>query len=621
MVESARKTRWLRRSSGRRCSPTVRRRSPTHGRASSRAATWGVRIGWLAQTALLIVQAARTDGFPWSTWAGSLNLFVWLVVGAYLIWGCRPRFRLLGLAVMPLAAAALRRRAGRRRHRRRCELRLRQPLPRAARRARARRVRRLHARGRVSPGSTSGRSRALKRRAADILRLRLPPLASLERLTWRTIAVSLPLLTLGLAAGIIRQRRDGGSLDALEAVTLLTWLVYSAFLVSRPSGRARRVPRARRLRARDRRAARARGEPLHMTLALVGLSHHVAPVELRERVTLDLPRAAALARELGDAVCLSTCNRTELYLVGDDEAAAVAALEQLAGESLDGTLYRLHEEAAALHLFRVAAGLDSLVPGEGEILGQVRAAYEAASPGPLLDRVFRQALARRQARAHRDGDRREPRVGLVGGRGARARRSSASSAGRRVLLIGAGRIGELAAANLASRGAEIAFVANRSPDAARALAARFGGEALALDEIGARLGEVDVVVSSTSAPEQVVRAARRARSAPQSALLHRHRRAARPRPRDRRARRLLPLRHRRPRSRRRRDARRAPRRGRARRAARRRGGGALPRVARVPRRRAGDRVAARAGRGDPQRRARRRSRAASATTSGGRSSR
>src|SRR5436190_4246922 len=74
------------------------------GRAG-RFATWGVRIGWLVQTALLAVQAARADGFPWSTWAASLNLFVWLVVGAYLIWGCRPRYRLLGLGVMPLAAA------------------------------------------------------------------------------------------------------------------------------------------------------------------------------------------------------------------------------------------------------------------------------------------------------------------------------------------------------------------------------------------------------------------------------------------------------------------------------------------------------------------------------------
>src|SRR5438093_1120470 len=71
---------------------------------TSGAATWGVRLGWLAQTALLGVQAAHADGFPWSSWAGSLNLFVWLVVGSYLIWGCRPRFRLLGLAVMPLAA-------------------------------------------------------------------------------------------------------------------------------------------------------------------------------------------------------------------------------------------------------------------------------------------------------------------------------------------------------------------------------------------------------------------------------------------------------------------------------------------------------------------------------------
>jgi ABC-type transport system involved in cytochrome c biogenesis permease subunit len=70
----------------------------------SRFAIWGVRIGWLAQTALLVVQAARAEGFPWGTWAGSLNLFVWLVVGAYLIWGCRAPFRLLGLMVMPLAA-------------------------------------------------------------------------------------------------------------------------------------------------------------------------------------------------------------------------------------------------------------------------------------------------------------------------------------------------------------------------------------------------------------------------------------------------------------------------------------------------------------------------------------
>src|SRR4029079_557275 len=70
-----------------------------------RLATWGVRLGWLLQTALLALQAARADGFPWSTWAGSLNLFVWFVVTAYLIWGCRARYRLLGLAVTPIVAA------------------------------------------------------------------------------------------------------------------------------------------------------------------------------------------------------------------------------------------------------------------------------------------------------------------------------------------------------------------------------------------------------------------------------------------------------------------------------------------------------------------------------------
>ena len=74
---------------------------------AGRLATWGVRLGWLAQTALLAGQAASAEGFPWGTWAGSLNLFVWLVVGAYLIWGCTPRYRMLGLTVMPVAAALL----------------------------------------------------------------------------------------------------------------------------------------------------------------------------------------------------------------------------------------------------------------------------------------------------------------------------------------------------------------------------------------------------------------------------------------------------------------------------------------------------------------------------------
>jgi len=241
-------------------------------------------------------------------------------------------------------------------------------------------------------------------------------------------------------------------------------------------------------------------------LILVGLSHHVAPVELRERAALEPAAAAALARELGEAVCLSTCNRTELYLAGGDEEAAAQALSGLAGEPLDGVLYHLHDDDAALHLFRVAAGLDSLVPGEGEILGQVRAAYDAVEPGPLLDRVFRQALALGK-RVRTETAIGESPASVSSAAAALAAQVFGDLHGRRVLLVGAGRIGELAASNLASRGATIAVVANRSLDAARELAGRFGGRAVGLEELAGVLGDVDVVVSSTSSQELVIRAA------------------------------------------------------------------------------------------------------------------
>jgi ABC-type uncharacterized transport system permease subunit len=205
------------------------------GRAG-RLATWGVRLGWLLQTGLLAVQAERSDGFPWDTWAGSLDLFVWLVVTAYLFWGCRSRYRLLGLAVMPLAVALF------------IVARLGGATDVASSRGYGSFFLVLHVgfvlaafAGFTLAAALAGvylwEERRLKRRAADILRLRLPPLAVLERLTWRTILVSLPLLTLGLAAGLVRLRHDHESLDALEAVTLLTWGVYGGFLALHPLGR------------------------------------------------------------------------------------------------------------------------------------------------------------------------------------------------------------------------------------------------------------------------------------------------------------------------------------------------------------------------------------------------
>ena len=246
------------------------------------------------------------------------------------------------------------------------------------------------------------------------------------------------------------------------------------------------------------------------SLVLVGVSHHRAPVELRERAALDLEPAADLARRLagdrGEAVCLSTCNRTELYVADEDgdaaERRAEEALLELEAE-LRPALYRLRDEAAALHLFRVAAGLDSMVPGEGEILGQVRAAFEAGSTGRVLDRLFREALhAGRKARSET----------AIGESPASASSAAAALAeqvfgdlrGRRALLIGAGKIGELAARNLLSRGAEIAFVANRTVDRAAALADRLGGEALPLERIADELARADVVLSSTSSPGWVL---------------------------------------------------------------------------------------------------------------------
>jgi ABC-type uncharacterized transport system permease subunit len=203
----------------------------------ARVGTWGVRLGWLAQTALLATQAVRTDGFPWSSWAGSLNLFVWLVVGTYLIWGCSPRFRLVGLAVMPLvfvlfvaAHVGGGTRAGEPSKYGNLFLVLHVGFVLAA------------FAGFTLAAALAGlyllEERRLKRRATDILRLRLPSLVTLEQLTWRSVAVSLPLLTLGLVAGFVRLREDGGRVDALMGATVLAWLIYAVLVAARPAGRS-----------------------------------------------------------------------------------------------------------------------------------------------------------------------------------------------------------------------------------------------------------------------------------------------------------------------------------------------------------------------------------------------
>jgi ABC-type uncharacterized transport system permease subunit len=199
---------------------------------AGRLGTWGVRIGWLAQTALLAAQAARADGFPWASWAGSLNLFVWLVVSGYLIWGCRARYRMLGLGVAPLAFVllALARAGGgtgigSESHYSNLFLILHVGLVLAA------------FAGFTLAAGLAGlylwQERRLKSRSASVLRISVPSLATLDELGGRMIAVALPALTLGIGVGFLRLRSNGGGLDALMAVTVVTWLVYGAFLVLR----------------------------------------------------------------------------------------------------------------------------------------------------------------------------------------------------------------------------------------------------------------------------------------------------------------------------------------------------------------------------------------------------
>lgn len=249
-----------------------------------------------------------------------------------------------------------------------------------------------------------------------------------------------------------------------------------------------------------------------MHLLLVGTSYQRAPVELRELLAYDrdLRREALERLSAGgaEAAVLSTCNRTEVYAVADDTAALeeriygeLATLSRLSHSELAPALYTVADEAAALHLFRVAAGLDSMVPGEAQILGQVREAYngarEARTAGAVLHRLFRQAL-RVGKRVRTETAIGENPASVSSAAAELAERVFEGLAGRRILLLGAGKTADLTAANLISRGVGEIVVANRSPERGEALARRFGGRAVGLDRVEPELAEVDVVVASTS---------------------------------------------------------------------------------------------------------------------------
>jgi glutamyl-tRNA reductase len=255
-------------------------------------------------------------------------------------------------------------------------------------------------------------------------------------------------------------------------------------------------------------------------LLALGVSHKTAPLDLRERLSLTEGRAVGALHELTavpgihEAAAISTCNRTELYLVVSDpveaESEALGVLTrqaELRPTELLGHLYSLRAGEAARHLFGVTAGLDSMIVGEAEIQGQVKRAYELAlvegATGPILNRLFRGALAA-GGRVREETSVGEKGVSIPSVAVELARRALGDLSDRRVLVVGAGETAELVARALVARGVATVFVANRHYDRAIGLAERFGGAAVRFEELPEQLQAADIVVSATNSPHHIV---------------------------------------------------------------------------------------------------------------------
>src|SRR2546429_375373 len=242
-------------------------------------------------------------------------------------------------------------------------------------------------------------------------------------------------------------------------------------------------------------------------LLAVGVSHRHAPLEVRERLFLAEGHAVELARELGGVV-LSTCNRTEIYLAGGDAEAARDGLERASGIDLAEVLATWEGDDAVDHLFRVAAGLDSLVPGEAQILGQVRLAYEqaltAGATGPVLNRLFEDALHAGK-RVRTEAKLAEMPESVAASAVDLAEKALGGLDGKHALLFGAGRMSELSARDLRGRGAEM-VVSSRTLESAQELAERVGGRAAPFDAVAVELTGPDLVISPTLCPYPILHA-------------------------------------------------------------------------------------------------------------------
>ena len=256
-----------------------------------------------------------------------------------------------------------------------------------------------------------------------------------------------------------------------------------------------------------------------MKLLCLGLNHRTAPVEVRERFAVSTTKLGAAARELAamtgvaEGVVISTCNRTEFYLVAPDARQAFAQLEshlaqktRLAPDVADH-FYRLEQASATRHLCQVVSGLNSMILGETEIFGQVKQAYQAAleagATSSVLNRIFQRAFGiGKKVRTETSIQQGSTSVGNVAVD--LAEKIFGHLKDSEVMILGAGEMSRITAQSLVSRGARSIFVANRSYDRAVELATEMGGSAVRFDAWQKVLERVDVVISSTGCPFPIV---------------------------------------------------------------------------------------------------------------------
>jgi glutamyl-tRNA reductase len=258
-----------------------------------------------------------------------------------------------------------------------------------------------------------------------------------------------------------------------------------------------------------------------MEILCLGLSHHTAPVEIREKFALGESEATEVAKQflaapgVSEAVVVSTCNRVEFYVAAEQATQGFGAVHEFLATRLaepsGSSFFQLPTAAAVRHLFRVVSGLDSMVLGETEILGQVKKAYAAASAGKTtakhLNKLFQRAFnVAKDVRTNTNITRGSVSVGSV------AVELAEKCFGRdlstcHVMILGAGEMSELTAGALSARGVKSIFVANRSYDRAVMLAEKMKGKAIHFEEWPAEIHEVDILIGSTAAPHHVLTAA------------------------------------------------------------------------------------------------------------------